>query len=184
MPRIAVCSLAVLLLGCGPSAPDDAQGSEGAGGSTSAPDPEDETEGSDEGSDGGSDESSTGAPDPLPELLIENARHGYECIDGCESFYSNESLRLTLTSETTRTAEVELQDWTLGDRALSSDDDPILVETVDLVAGEPVEVRLSDSRTGFCSFEDWSGPARIRLHIDGVAVEVEGYSSAGSGWDC
>lgn len=61
---------------------------------------------------------------------------------------------------------------------------PLMTQQASLQAGESVQVELRDDRTGYCSFEEWSGPVRILLHIDGVPVEVEGVSGAGYGWDC
>ncbi len=67
---------------------------------------------------------------------------------------------------------------------MDHDEDPIILETIALVAGEPTDVRLYESQTGDCSFEEWSGPARVRLHIDGAPVEIDAESGAGYGWDC
>lgn len=181
MRGLSFGSILVFLAACGPTV-DEPSSSMGGGGTQGSPDTDDSAG---ETSSGESSGGSTTAPAPeLDGVEIVSVSHSYECIDGCESFYFNDSLRLSLLSEQARMLEVTWYDWTVGDRELATGTEPLATEQIDLPAGEQVTARLSRSRDTFCDMDDWSEPVRVLVEIDGIMLELQGTSSGGYGWDC
>lgn len=122
------------------------------------------------------------------QLSVESSSHSYQCIDGCEGYYSDEWLSLSLLASPDsepRMVELAWHDWTLNANAeLSPSPDPLL-ESVELVPGELVEVEFHISADGFCNNEvSWSETMRVLIAVDGVELELSGNSVGSGGWDC
>lgn len=117
-------------------------------------------------------------------VLLSDAGHHYECIDGCEGFYSSDRYVLRLAAEETRDVEVAWWGWALDGGSPYVGDEPYAIESVHLEPGTPVTIDLRFDHTGLCSFEEWSAPLTLVVAVDGVMVEVAGTSTAGYGWDC
>ena len=123
------------------------------------------------------------------QLSVEMAAHSYQCIDGCEGFYSDDWLSLSIRADPDsepRSVELAYHGVTLqSSGGLFVSNPPLDLATVELVPGELVEVGFHVSRDGSCNNEvSWNDPMRALITVDGVELEVTGNSVGSGGWDC
>lgn len=117
-------------------------------------------------------------------VTISGARHSYECIDGCEGFYSSDRFSLTLAADEVHDIEVRWWGWFIEGEDWVVGDSPAKIETVHLEPGAPATIELVFDSSRVCPFEEWSLPLEIYIEADGSWLEVAGTSSATYGWDC
>jgi hypothetical protein len=186
VPALAVVFTLVVALACGPEGDDIASATESTtttttATTTAATDGQTSTSAGDSETGGGDTDGSVVEVDGV---TLSDAGHHYECIDGCEGFYSSHSYILRLTADVARDVEVAWWGWSIDGVSTIAGDAPYEVENVHLEPGVSTRIDLRFDYTDFCSFEEWSLPLVIYVEVDGSWREVAGTSTAGYGWDC
>ena len=174
-PDSLICALlATGLLACGPD-------SNGGDGETTATIGEDSATGGTDTDTGGG---STSVGSEIEGLEVHSSSHSYNCISGCESLYSIDTLSITLTAEADMDITIAWHDWNITDSELALAPTAFDTDEVHLDAGVRTTIYLRHTSNDFCSQpNDWHEPMRALITIDDVPLELSGTSVGGMGYD-
>lgn len=127
-------------------------------------------------------ESSTSGGSTLDGLTLNELRHEYTCVDGCDGYRSDDRFELTVTSDTQREIEIRLYDFTTTGETLVQPSEPLTVALKTLEAGVSTTIPLTIDDPVKCrTTVGWGDkPISILLSIDGDVFEFDGLSVGSS----